>query len=84
MGLIAGLEGPYSVYVHSRQEHPPPHCHLYIRGDGYVRVNLLTLAFMDVPPKGRKGAITRIVRQNRDKALREWERLNELRDQTEK
>jgi hypothetical protein len=80
MGLVAA-EGPYEIRVYSLpREHPPPHCHVFIKGDGCVRVNLLTMGFMDTSPRGHQSSILRFVQEHRGEALQEWKRLNEQDD----
>ena len=44
------IDGKYTIHVHVRDEHPPPHVHVYY--DGKVsRVSLYDLRIMDTVSK---------------------------------
>ena len=60
-------------------DHSPPHVHVEGRGTS-VRINLLTLDFMDTETDFSKGTLDRIlaeVTKRKDELLEEWETYHE-------
>jgi hypothetical protein len=72
-------EGKFILRVHRRNEHPPPHVHVYYDGT-VVRVSLIDLVVLDKVNRHIPKQLFQAVRKHRLKALREWERLNEKGD----
>lgn len=60
-------------------DHSPPHVHVEGHGTS-IRINLLTLEFMDAETDFSKGALSAIldeVKQRRDELMEEWRRYHE-------
>ncbi|MDZ4677258.1 MAG: DUF4160 domain-containing protein [Oligoflexia bacterium] len=60
-------------------DHNPPHVHVEGCGTG-VRINLLTLVFMDDKTDFSQGTLDRImteVKKRRDELIEEWEKYHE-------
>jgi len=73
-------DGKFSIRVHVRNEHPPPHMHVYY--DGKVkRVSLYDLRVMDHVPKQEEADLVAVAKKYRRQALVAWARLNEGRRQ---
>jgi hypothetical protein len=71
-------DSKYTIYVHVRGEHPPPHVHVYY--DGRVsRVSLFDLRVMDAVPKREARALVAVVSRHRAHALAIWVEVNEQR-----
>ena len=69
-------DGKYVIYVHVRDEHPPPHVHVYY--DGKVsRVSLFDLRVMDAVSQRESRTLARVVSRHRVHALAVWAELNE-------
>jgi hypothetical protein len=69
-------DGKFSIRVHVRNEHPPPHVHVYY--DGKVkRVSLYDLRVMDHVPKHEEADLAAVARKYRKQALVAWARVNE-------
>jgi len=69
-------DGKFSIRVHVRNEHPPPHVHVYY--DGKVkRVSLYDLRIMDKVSKHEEADLVAVVKKHRRQALVVWARLNE-------
>ena len=72
MAAAAIREGGIRFHVWPN-DHPPPHVHVFVEGEE-VRINLLTDAFMDEPPPGKRRAILRAYRKHREALLELWKR----------
>jgi hypothetical protein len=71
--------GKYTISVHVRDEHPPPHVHVYY--DGKVsRVSLFDLRVMDRVSEQDQKALMAVVAQYRMQALEVWAEVNERRN----
>jgi hypothetical protein len=69
-------DGKFSIRVHVRNEHPPPHVHVYY--DGKVkRVSLYDLRVMDQVPRHEEADLVAVAKKYRWQALVVWARLNE-------
>jgi hypothetical protein len=69
-------DGKFSIRVHVRNEHPPPHVHVYY--DGKVkRVSLYDLRVMDRVPKHEEAELVAVAKKYRRQALVTWASLNE-------
>jgi hypothetical protein len=69
----------YTIYVHVRGEHPPPHVHVYY--DGKVsRVSLFDLRVIDAVSQGEARGLAAVVSRHRVRALAVWGEVNEQRD----
>jgi hypothetical protein len=66
-------DGTYSVYVYAR-DHPPPHCHVYWKGDQAALVDLMTLQPIAGDRLPRQGKA--LVRANVAALQAAWNRLN--------
>jgi hypothetical protein len=67
----------WTVYVHARREHPPPHFHVY--GPGWsvvIYVRTLEVRRGSAPPATLKD-ILEWARTQQDYLLRRWDELNE-------
>lgn len=65
-----------AMYVYTRNEHPPPHVHVFI-GRTVIRVTLLDLRILDPAPPRIRRVLLSIVTRHREEALRVWRELNE-------
>lgn len=66
-------------FKNNANDHNPPHVHVEGRGAS-VRINLLTLDFLDDQTEFSKGSLDRImteVAKRRDELLEEWEKYHE-------
>ena len=78
MPLVA-RDGKYTIRVHVRNEHPPPHVHVYY--DGKVsRVSLFDLRVMDEVSKQDQKALMAVVTQYRMQAFKVWAEVTERRN----
>jgi hypothetical protein len=69
-------DGKYTIRVYARNEHPPPHVHVFY--DGKVsRVSLFDLRVMDKVSKQVEKALKIVVKKYRRHALDVWAELNE-------
>jgi hypothetical protein len=79
MPLVANEKG-CKVWVHVRNEHPPPHVHVYY-DDTVVKIKLDDLTIIDninfKPPR----KVFDVVRKHRVKAWQLWEEYVEKRGQ---
>ncbi len=66
-------DGTYSVYVYAR-DHPPPHCHVYWKGDRAALVDLMTLQPIAGDRLPRQGKA--LVRANVAALQAAWDQLN--------
>jgi hypothetical protein len=68
------------VYVHARQEHPPPHFHLV--GPGWdAAVDIRTLEVKrGMVPRSELAAVRKWAAENRAYLLAKWEEYNERDD----
>lgn len=72
-------DGKYAILVHVRDEHPPPHVHVYY--DGKVsRVSLLDLRIMDTVSKREEKPLKLVVEKCLARALEVWADVNERSD----
>jgi hypothetical protein len=72
-------DGKYTIHVHVRNEHPPPHVHVYY--DGKVsRVSLFDLRIMDAVSKREEKPLKFVVVKYRVRALEVWAEVNEGSD----
>jgi hypothetical protein len=69
-------DGKYAIHVHVRNEHPPPHVHVYYDGT-VTRVSLIDLRVMDDVSVHMEKALIAVVRKHRVRALAVWEQTNE-------
>lgn len=69
-------EGKFVLRVHLRNEHPPPHVHVYFDGT-VVRVSLYDLEIMDNVKTHVPKQLFDAVGKHRERCLEEWQRLNE-------
>lgn len=75
---IIAKEGKYRIHVHLRNEHPPPHVHVYFSGE-VVRVSLYDLRVWDRIREGEKSKLISVVRKHRLRALQIWGEYNDSR-----
>ena len=69
-------DGKFSIRVHIRNEHPPPHVHVYYDGK-VARVSLYDLRIMDRVPRHEEAGLAAVVKKHRQQALVVWATLNE-------
>ena len=69
-------DGKYTIRVHVRNEHPPPHVHVYYDGK-VVRVSLYDLRVMDHVPKHEEVDLLAVVERHLQEALSVWRTVNE-------
>lgn len=72
-------DGKYSIHVHVRDEHPPPHVHVYYDGK-VLRVSLFDLRIMDTVSKREGKPLKLVVEKYRVRALEVWAKVNERSD----
>jgi hypothetical protein len=78
MTRIKALSSKHLVYKINENDHRPPHVHIEGMGAS-VRVNLLTLEFMDKETDFSAATLARIlktVRENRMLLLERWEEVH--------
>jgi len=69
---VVAREGKYTIRIHTRDEHPPPHVHVYY-DDTVVRIKLEDLSVLDKIKKNPPRELFEVVRKHRLKALSIWE-----------
>jgi hypothetical protein len=75
---IKALSSKHLVYKINENDHRPPHVHVEGMGAS-VRINLLSLEFMDKESdfsQATLNRILRVVRENRNLLLERWEELH--------
>ena len=78
MTRIKALSSRYLAYKIYQNDHSPPHVHVEGLGAS-VRINLLTLEFMDLQTDFNSATLSRIlkvVKENRIQLLERWEGLH--------
>ncbi len=78
MTRIKALSSKHLVYKINENDHRPPHVHVEGMGAS-VRINLLTLEFMDSETDFSQATLNRIlkvVRENRLLLIEKWEELH--------
>lgn len=78
MTRIKALSSKHLVYKINENDHRPPHVHVEGMGAS-VRINLLSLEFMDKESdfsQATLNRILRVVRENRNLLLERWEELH--------
>lgn len=76
---VVARDGKYTIRVHVRNEHPPPHVHVYY--DGKVsRVSLFDLRVMDKVSKQDQKGLMAVVTQYRMQAFKVWAGVSERRN----
>lgn len=70
-------KGSIKIEINS-DEHNPPHTHVYKGGEEVVVVNLIDLTpiYGTTYPKGDKGNIRSLIKDNLEELLNEWEKHN--------
>lgn len=71
-------EGKFVLRIQVRNEHPPPHVHVYFDGT-VVRISLYDLRVLDNVAIHIPRQLFDAVKKHRLRCLEEWQRLNEER-----